>query len=915
VSELYYQNLPEINSDKEARKLMHLTYEGFQPYFDFLTKNQRKIEEKIIHLDLEKVDINEIILEEIKNIEIEEGLDKEKLSIEDFESHFDKLFKKFLKKIRKKNSVVYKIVEEDTEIFDKNKDQLFNAEVIYFSSNIYRQTQTEIIGVYPPYNLVVFGYIPSKHSKDKNLRIYIRSNTYVLNTIKASLKILQDTPKSHNRALLKLIEDKDFVNFESIPIENNIKDNEWIFLKYKERDGTNIQREFVEIALNTPDFAILEGPPGSGKTTTICEIIYQAIKRNQKILLVASTHVAVDNVLEKLFDEESDCIDEIKRNILPIRIGRQDNWKISDLASKFQYENFWEEERKILLNFLEELEKPTKAQKTFLGFLRKKQESNSIAKSFLRAANLVCGTTIGILRHPDIGSLRHTKEKIIRPFDMVILDEASKTTFQEFLVSALVAKKFIIVGDIMQLPPYIEEEGLASNIEYFISENSDLVNLHHNLQSVTPREIQPRCLIIEENKTKLERYQLLEKHYGVPVTVIGNEKSPNIEEMWGSTIIVGSKSNIEKHQDKLPASLSLIKNTYNDELKHLNEKKNINLDGFSYKNTVFQKKYNNLTFSLSNQDESWGSSISWRLNREFEHRFLSKNIYENQIISRIPKWLTKNEREKLLHDIDDIKKIAFPSIIELLQKGFKSKYRKKEKTVLNDGFNRSSIKNRHRILKYQHRMHPDISKFSRKEFYNENALVDFPGILRERKFSYPDYQARVCWLDVRIPKKRSKKRDDRNRNLYEVQAILRELRSLSKWTQNNAKNGKDLWEVAILPFYKSQENLFRQHLQKFFKSYRHRNFVDKRSNLKVELCVIDRFQGHEADIVFLSLVQNKRIGFLDCPNRLNVALTRAKYQTIIAGNRNYFHKRKHRSDLLRRLADSIDENDVKKYWD
>ena len=55
MSELYYQNLPEINSDSEARKLMHLTFEGFQPYFDFITKNQRKIEEKIIPLELEKV--------------------------------------------------------------------------------------------------------------------------------------------------------------------------------------------------------------------------------------------------------------------------------------------------------------------------------------------------------------------------------------------------------------------------------------------------------------------------------------------------------------------------------------------------------------------------------------------------------------------------------------------------------------------------------------------------------------------------------------------------------------------------------------------------------------------------------------------------------------------------------------------
>ena len=44
---------------------------------------------------------------------------------------------------------------------------------------------------------------------------------------------------------------------------------------------------------------ILEGPPGSGKTTAILEFIYQATSIGKKVLLVASTHVAVDNVLEK----------------------------------------------------------------------------------------------------------------------------------------------------------------------------------------------------------------------------------------------------------------------------------------------------------------------------------------------------------------------------------------------------------------------------------------------------------------------------------------------------------------------------------------------------------------------------------------------------------------------------------------
>ena len=68
---------------------------------------------------------------------------------------------------------------------------------------------------------------------------------------------------------------------------------------------------------------------------------------------------------------------------------------------------------------------------------------------------------------------------------------------------------------------------------------------------------------------------------------------------------------------------------------------------------------------------------------------------------------------------------------------------------------------------------------------------------------------------------------------------------------------------------------------------------------------MDKFQGHEADIVFLSMVQTKRIGFMDNPNRLNVAVTRAKFQLIIIGDYKYF-LRQQQSDDLRQLAQNTE---------
>ncbi|MBB6426886.1 serine/threonine-protein kinase [Sphingopyxis sp. JAI128] len=90
--------------------------------------------------------------------------------------------------------------------------------------------------------------------------------------------------------------------------------------------------DILSRALGVEDILAIEGPPGTGKTKLITEIVVQWLRRNpdDRIMLSSQTHIALDNVLER--------VAELDPDVELIRIGRADEPKISEASKKLLLE-------------------------------------------------------------------------------------------------------------------------------------------------------------------------------------------------------------------------------------------------------------------------------------------------------------------------------------------------------------------------------------------------------------------------------------------------------------------------------------------------------------------------------------------------------------------------------------------------
>lgn len=235
------------------------------------------------------------------------------------------------------------------------------------------------------------------------------------------------------------------------------------------------QRRAVDFCLNDHHpISIVHGPPGTGKTTVVVEIIRQLVKNRKKVLACAPSNVAVDNLLEKLVSIDSDQpIDPI--NV--VRLGHParthssvQKYSLDLILKQREYSAILDDIRQDIESLEDERDRryAYRQRKELRQELYEREKS--AVKSILQNANVVCGTLTSITRDGPLGNLLKDDDQLSifssgRKFDVAVIDECGQAT-ELACWSALMAvsgEKCILAGDHRQLPPTIISEEAAKN--------------------------------------------------------------------------------------------------------------------------------------------------------------------------------------------------------------------------------------------------------------------------------------------------------------------------------------------------------------------------------------------------------------------------------------------------------------------
>ncbi|TBU12463.1 DNA polymerase alpha-associated DNA helicase A [Hamiltosporidium tvaerminnensis] len=194
------------------------------------------------------------------------------------------------------------------------------------------------------------------------------------------------------------------------------------------------------------------GPPGTGKTKTVVEIIKILLTMDKSVLVCGPSNLSVDNILSCFVESEY----HKKNKTSLFRLGSIS--KSLKTLNCYNLDKIASESVSFISEELNEAMKCKKIDKRKITEIMKEMKSrkNKFSKEKIKATNLVFSTLFS-----------SHKIEGLKCFDWIIIDEACQALEAESFLNILLAKNFILVGDPYQLGPTVKSESKELKMTFF----------------------------------------------------------------------------------------------------------------------------------------------------------------------------------------------------------------------------------------------------------------------------------------------------------------------------------------------------------------------------------------------------------------------------------------------------------------
>jgi hypothetical protein len=624
------------------------------------------------------------------------------------------------------------------------------------------------------------------------------------------------------------------------------------------------QAECIDKAMATPHFAVIQGPPGSGKTTVITGIIRRALAEGQRVLVVSPTHVAVDNVVERLVPA-GEGVDPIDPRSIPIRYASRTK-KLSQKALEYWVGGKGEQRSATVEQRVEQrLRAAVPMGAALFDAIGSEDTSRGpLSSAVAQVSSVICGTPIGILAYKPV------KYAAPGSFDLLIVDEVSKMTLPEFLAVAVKARRWVVVGDPEQLPPYNDAEDNGTTLDDVLEPVLELAcSVGSFLEKCRPdRRRRVRLVVVAEDPERAARAVRAHAH-----TVFDSKNLPPIG-VFGAPkpgrILVCSVADLDAARATLWGTIPRDLTHNPDSRHHLPILVQRGLavprpevaggsrlvePHYRAPSAVFQT-----AFGVYHA-QPWARRSGQKLQPVARRHGLKKVLPSLALLESLYGEDGPGTRDLLLAGIAERFAINTISVYDWLTGLSRGPFDVSPLVEL-DGLARhaaiDAVGPFVGTLKKQYRMHSSLSAVPRDLFYFGEALED-------GRPSGPALRARLLHVDT------DKRPGEANE--AEAKAICDVLVTLNESRITKGRRP----EIMVITPYKKQEALLEARIQEL----REMGRVDR---MDIETCTLDRCQGREAEFVFISLVRGRATAFMDIPKRWNVALTRAKEGLFIVGD-------------------------------